>query len=71
MPVVKLRSLEDAERSLWLDRDDPALWPTVAALWRLSNRLHPRHYPPGVYKHRSMEELNAMSEDWELAQKSG
>lgn len=67
MPVKRLRSLEEAEDSLRRHPDDPKLWPSVAALWRLSDRLFRSRLPPGVYKHRSVEELNRQRERWEAA----
>lgn len=67
MPVRKLRSLEEAEDSLFRDPNDPRLWPSLVALWRLSDRLFSRRLPPGVYKHRSVEELNRQREQWEAA----
>jgi hypothetical protein len=67
MPVRRLRSLQEAEESVWLDRADPRLVPTIREVWRLADRMSPPSYPPGVYKHRSIEELNAQTEAWECA----
>ncbi len=50
MPVRRFRSVEEMEESVWMDRDDPRLWSTIASVWALSTRLCPAHYPPGVYK---------------------
>lgn len=65
MPVKRLRSLREAEDSLRKDPDDPQLWASLAALWELSDRLSTRSFPPGLYKHRSIEELNRQREAWE------
>ena len=65
MPVRKFRSVEEMEDTVWLARDDPELWPTVAALWARSAVLAPRRYPPGVYKHRSITDANRLSEAWD------
>lgn len=67
MPVRRFRSVEDMEPSVWMDRDDPRLWPTIASVWALSVRLRPAHFPPGVYKHRSIEAMNRQTEAWEAA----
>jgi hypothetical protein len=55
------------EESVWMDRDDPRLWSTIASVWALSTRLCPAHYPPGVYKHRTIESMNAQTDAWEVA----
>ena len=65
MPVRRLRTLKEAERAVWIDRDDPRLWPTIAAVWELATRLCPPHFPPGVYKSRSMAEVNRRTESWQ------
>lgn len=65
MPVRKLRSLDEAEQSVWLDPSDPQLWPTVTDVWALAERLCVRHFPPGVYKHHSIEAANRQTEIWD------
>lgn len=62
MPVRKLRSLDEAERAVWMVPDDPRLWSTIAEVWALAERLCPRQFPPGVRKLRSIEALNAARE---------
>ena len=66
MPVRRLRSLDEAEQSVWLDRNDPRLWPTIRSVWELADRLYcPRRLPAGVYKYRSIDEANQVRESWE------
>jgi hypothetical protein len=65
VPVRRLRSLQEAEDTLVRSPDDPMLWQAVASLWALSDRLFPRRFPPGLRKHRSIEELNEQREHWE------
>ena len=67
MPIRRFRSPAEMDSTVWLDRDDPRLWPTIASVWELSTRLCPVHFPPGLHKHRSMEEANRLSEKWETA----
>ena len=64
MPVKKLRCLSEAEESLWLAPDDPRLWPTIAQVWATAAALAPMRFPAGVYKHRSIEAMNAQTERW-------
>lgn len=56
MPVNKLRSLDQAETSLWRDPRDPRLWKEIASLWSLSSQLASVHFAPGVHKHRNVTE---------------
>jgi hypothetical protein len=55
------------ERTVWLDREDPQLWPTIASVWRFSARLCPMHFPPGLHKHRTIEASNRQTDTWEAA----
>ena len=65
MPVRKLRALPDDDDSVWLPLDDPRLWPTIKAVWQLSARMCPPRFPPGVHKHRSIEEANRTTDGWQ------
>jgi hypothetical protein len=65
MPIRKLRALPDDDDSLWLAPDDPRLWPTIAEVWSLAARLCPPRFPPGVHKHRSIEDANRETLEWE------
>ena len=67
MPVRKFRSLPDYDESVWFAPDDPRLLPTIKAVWARSARLCPPRFPPGVFKHRSIEEMNRQTEEWERA----
>jgi hypothetical protein len=66
MPVQKFRSVEEMA-SPWRQPGDPALYLTMARLWAFGRRTHARRYPPGVYRHRSIEALNEQSERWDAA----
>jgi hypothetical protein len=65
MPVRKFRTPPDHDDNLWLDPADPRLVPTIAAVWERARRLCPPSFPPGVYKHASIEAANRMTERWE------
>lgn len=65
MPFKKYRSVEemDADRQdFWCDRPDATWWRRVDQLWRTSALLGRRTYPQGLFKFRSIEELNAHHE---------
>jgi hypothetical protein len=57
------------ERSKWRQPGEPNLFRAIAAVWEFSRRSRPRRFPPGVYRHRSIEELNANTERWMLFSK--
>lgn len=65
MPVIKRHSADETLDLLVLSPDQPDFWSTIAGLWELSDRLFPRHFPPGIVKHRSIEAHNRHREAWE------
>lgn len=62
MPVKKIRDLQEMEDSLWREPDDPELWRAIARAWSFAARTVPRHFPPGVYNHRSIEDAQRLRE---------
>jgi len=65
MPLRKFRSLEEMEDSLWREPGDPALWAAIRRVWDFAARTCPRRFPPGVHKHRSIDEAQALRDRWE------
>lgn len=65
MPVRKIRDLVEMEDSLWREPGDPALFRAIREVWRFADATCPRRFPPGVYKHRSIEEAEGLRERWE------
>jgi hypothetical protein len=64
VPVRKFRSVEEMERDKWRESGEPALFRAIAAVWAFGRRSRPRRLPPGVYRHRSIADLNAQTERW-------
>jgi len=65
MPVRKFRSIEDMKRqTLWREPGDPALYRAIRALWELGRRTGANRFPHGVYRHRSIEEMNRLTDQW-------
>ena len=64
MPFRKLRRLQEMEDSLWREIGPP-LWDAIQRVWDFAERTCPRRFPPGVHKHRSVEEAQAQRERWE------
>jgi hypothetical protein len=65
MPVRKFRSLQEAEDALWRAPGDPALWRAMRSVWRFAARSCPRHFPPGVHRHATLEAAQGLREQWE------
>jgi hypothetical protein len=65
MPLRRFRSLEAMEDALWYPAGDPALWDAIRRVWDFADRSAPRAFPPGVYRHRSIEEAQALRSRWE------
>jgi hypothetical protein len=64
MPVRRFRSVEDMDHPPWREPGDPALFRAIAALWAMGQRTVAPSFPPGVYRHRSIEEADALTETW-------
>lgn len=58
MPIKKFRSLEEAERDLWLEPGDPRIWEGVIRRWHLHRLLGQpkRHLRSGVYRFTSIHD---------------
>ncbi len=67
MPVYRFRSVEEMNQPHWREPGDPELLRAIAAVWSFGQRTGVRQFPPGVYKHRSIESLNRQSEEWAAA----
>lgn len=64
MPVRRFRSVEEMNRPQWQEPGSPQLARTIATLWTAGLRLHGRRFPPGVYRYRSVAELDAQTARW-------
>jgi len=67
MPIRKFRNVEEMDCNLWYEPGDPRLWDAIAAVWNFAARASGLRFPPGVYKHRSIEESERLREVWEIA----
>jgi hypothetical protein len=64
MPVRKFRSIEEMNQPIWREPGDPALYRVIASLWEAGVRTSTRRYPPGLHKHRSIDEMQEVQERW-------
>lgn len=67
MPIRKFRGPEGMEDSLWYEPGSPELARAIRRVWDFARRTCPRKFPPGVYRHRTIEEAQALREQWEAA----
>ncbi len=66
MPVYRYRRVEDMPAP-WRNPGDPALYRAIQGLWDFGHRWTRPRFPPGLYKRRSIEEMNRLDEEWALA----
>lgn len=67
MGVRKFRSVEQMEDATWLEPGHPRLWKVIEAVWDFAERTVGARFPPGVYKHRTIEEAKELRERWDEA----
>jgi hypothetical protein len=65
MPVEKYRSIDDMPGETWHAPGEPELYRALTSLWTASRRLRPRRFPRGVFRHRSIDDMNHQREQWD------
>jgi hypothetical protein len=55
------------EDSLWYPIGDPRLFAAIERVWDFARRTCRPRFPPGVYKHRSIEDAQRVREQWDEA----
>jgi hypothetical protein len=53
------------EDSLWREPGSPELWRAIASVWKFAPRTCPQRFPPGVYRHRTIEDAQRQRDLWE------
>ena len=66
MPVRRFRDVSEMEDTLWRERG-PELFDAIRRVWSFADRTVQPRFPRGVYRHRSVEEMNAQDERWAQA----
>ena len=64
MPIRKFRDVAAMKTPRWRPPGDPELARAFAALLEIGNRANRRHFPPGVHKHASIEEMQRARDEW-------
>ena len=67
MPIRKFRHVDEMEDTLWYERGDVALFRAIARVWDFADRTCPLRFPPGVHRHRSLEDADVLRDRWEEA----
>ncbi|MCB1034761.1 MAG: hypothetical protein KDD47_13095 [Acidobacteria bacterium] len=67
MPVRKFRDVSEMEENTWREPGTPELFRAIRELWEFSDRILRPRFPPGVYKHRTLEEAEDQRQRWEEA----
>lgn len=65
MPVYKYRHVSDMDDRTWREPGDPGLFRAIRGTWEFARRTTRPHFPPGVYKHRSLAAAEELREAWE------
>ena len=65
MPVRKFRSVAEMPPAALCAPLDPANIALACRLSDLAARLHPRRFPAGVHRYRSVEAASLVRETWE------
>jgi glutathione S-transferase len=67
MPVRKFRDIAEMEGNTWREPGSPELFRAICETWDFATRTLQPHFPPGVYKHRSLEDAQKLREEWAQA----
>lgn len=67
MPVRKFREVSEMEDNTRLEPGGPRLFDALKTVWRLAAESARASYPPGVYKHRSIDQADALQQSWDRA----
>ena len=65
MPVRKFRSVADMPPPPLREPGSEELFQVLAGHWRAGALMADLRFPPGLYRHASIEELNARTDLWE------
>ena len=64
MPVRKFRDVSEMEGNTWHEPGSPELFRAIRSTWDFAQQTLRPSFPPGVYKHRSIEEMEALRATW-------
>lgn len=62
MPIRKFRNVEEMNRPVWRTPGSPDLYRAIERVWDFGQRTSRTRFRPGVYRYRSVEEMNECEE---------
>jgi hypothetical protein len=65
MPISKYKHVADIPPPKRYASDDPKLLQAIEELWQFSDSIANLKFPPGVYKHKNVEQAYAQRLEWE------
>jgi hypothetical protein len=63
MPVRKFHDVSEMDGNTWRERG-PELHAAIRRVWEFAAKTVALRFPPGVHRHRTIEELDAQTERW-------
>lgn len=66
MPVKKFRDISEIEEPVY-EPGSRHLYEVIRHVWGLSDLICPLRFPEGVFRHRSIDDAEALREHWEEA----
>ena len=64
MPLRRFHSVADMPDENWNEPGSPELLEAIRTTWARAERLAPKRFPPGVYRHRSVVDAQKLKEEW-------
>jgi len=64
MPVRKFRDISEIEEPRY-EPGSRQLYEVIRHVWGLSDLICPLRFPEGVFRHRTIEDAEALREKWE------
>jgi hypothetical protein len=64
MPIRKFRSIEDMPDWTWYEPGDPRLMEALRQVEGFVRATVDPRFPPGVYKHRTIEDAERLVQQW-------
>jgi hypothetical protein len=64
MPIKKFRDVSEMKRIVYLP-GSPQLVAATRHIWSLSRQICPLRFPPGVHRHRSVEDADELRKQWQ------
>ena len=62
MPIRKFRSVEEMNRPNWRKPGSPELYLAIERVWTFGQRTNHYRFQPGVYRYRSIEDMNVSAD---------